>query len=375
MKILNLSKNIKIKESYNQVNIDEFPDVVIADNNYKELYEISLNFTTITIGSSNLQTIDYSFENEDDLNNFLEVYSKKTIRQRMIEFYNKYYAINDLKPANVNFVCYYGKTDDIYRKLEILLNSEYEPWILIYGQRGVGKYTIIRSIIGDRAVDYFEIEEKEVGFRKEKEKTKSIIIMNIDLFESILEFNFAVNSIYKKKGRIVFITDNISPPINLSTVPSIYIPSISERNHKEKLLILEHFLRNITNEMVEIEEDFYRAYLTYPWFGNFSEIENAIRYALSIEKKLLKFKNLPIHIKAFFEKDYNLNIIDFFSKIMLFHLRSISYNELKQLTDRNFKNIIRFIYEFLNNDLDRLLEVLNVKNGEEIKEIKAIIHE
>jgi len=373
LKILNLAKNLKI-EQFNLVkSISEIPDIVIVPNNYKKLYELSLNYPTITIGKTSFESVDWSFENKNEIENFLHNYSKKTIRQRISDFYNKFYNLDDLKPANVKFVCYYGQTMEIYKQAEILLKSPYNPWILIYGQRGVGKLTIIKSIL-ENAIDYFEIERKHAGFKTDSRKNeKSIIILYIDLFENEYDLNFAINEIYKRGQRIVFITDKISPPQNLLTIPSIYIPSISERNNKEKLLILEHFLRRISDDFIEIEENFYKAFLTYPWFGNFSEIENAIRYALSLDNKVLKFENLPKHITEQFDENYNLKIADYYLKLMVLNFKNVDYNQLKFLVGSAFASIIQFLYDLVNEDFNQLLEILKVSKKSEIDEIKSFL--
>ncbi|MEO0223482.1 MAG: hypothetical protein ABIL76_00115 [candidate division WOR-3 bacterium] len=373
MKILNLVKDLKIEQYELAKSITDIPDIVIIPNNHKKLYELSLNYLTITIGKTNFKSVDWSFENKDEIKNFLNDYSKKTIRQRISDFYNKFYNLDSLKPANVKFVCYYGQTMETYEKLETLLKSPYNPWILIYGQRGVGKLTIIRSIL-ENAIDYFEIEEKHAGFKTDNKKTeKSIIILNIDLFENEYDLNFAINEIYKRGQRIIFITDKISPPQNLLTIPSIYIPSISERNNKEKLLILEHFLRKISNDFIEIEDNFYKAFLTYPWFGNFSEIENAIKYALSLDNKVLKFENLPKHITEQFDENYNLKIADYYLKLMVLNFKNIDYEQLKFLIGSGFASIIQFLYELTNKDFNQLLEILKVNKKSEIDEIKSFL--
>ncbi|MEO0203256.1 MAG: hypothetical protein ABIL37_06020 [candidate division WOR-3 bacterium] len=198
-------------------------------------------------------------------------------------------------------------------------------------------------------------------------------MLNVDLFENEYELNFAINELYKNNYRVVFITDKIIPPPNLSTIPSVYIPSISERNNKEKLLILEHLLRNISKEIIEIEENFYRAYLTYPWFGNFSEIENAIKYSLSLDNKILKFENLPPHIKFQFDENFNLKVADYFSKLMVLNFRNITYEELKFFISQELVNIIKFLYEIFENDLDSLIDSLKVKKKSQINEIKNFL--
>jgi len=373
LKILNLVKNLKIEQFDLAKSITEIPDIVIAPKDHKKLYELSLNYPTITIGKADFKSVDWSFENENEIQNFLNDYSKKTIRQRISDFYNKFYNLNNLKPANVKFVCYYGQTMEIYKQLEILLKSSYNPWILIYGQRGVGKLTIIKSIL-ENAIDYFEIEEKQAGFKTDsKRNEKSVIILNIDLFENEYDLNFAINEIYKRGQRIIFITDKITPPQNLLTIPSIYIPSISERNNKEKLLILEHFLRRFSDQFIEIEENFYKAFLTYPWFGNFSEIENAIRYALSLDNKILKFENLPKHITEQFDENYNLKIADYYSKLMVLNFKNVDYEQLKFLIGNGFASIIQFLYELANEDLNQLLEILKVSKKSDINEIKSFL--
>lgn len=373
MKILNLIKNLKIEQFYLAKSITDIPDIVIVPNDHKKLYELSLNYLTITIGKTNFKSVDWSFENKNEIQNFLNDYSKKTIRQRISDFYNKFYNLDNLKPANVKFVCYYGQTMEIYKQLETLLKSPYNPWILIYGQRGVGKLTVIKSIL-ENAIDYFEIEEKQAGFKTDSRKNeKSIIILNIDLFENEYDLNFAINEIYKRGQRIIFITDKISPPQNLLTIPSIYIPSISERNNKEKLLILEHFLRKISDSFIEIEDNFYKAFLTYPWFGNFSEIENAIKYALSLDNKILKFENLPKHITEQFDENYNLKIADYYLKLMVLNFKNVDYDQLKFLIGSGFASIIQFLYDLANKDLDQLLEILKVNKKSDINEIKSFL--
>lgn len=373
MKILNLIKNLKIEQFDLAKSITDIPDIVIVPNDHKKLYELSLNYLTITIGKTNFKSVDWSFENKNEIQNFLNDYSKKTIRQRISDFYNKFYNLDNLKPANVKFVCYYGQTMEIYKQLETLLKSPYNPWILIYGQRGVGKLTIIKSIL-ENAIDYFEIEEKQAGFKTDSRKNeKSIIILNIDLFESEYDLNFAINEIYKRGQRIIFITDKISPPQNLLTIPSIYIPSISERNNKEKLLILEHFLRKISDSFIEIEDNFFKAFLTYPWFGNFSEIENAIKYALSLDNKILKFENLPKHITEQFDENYNLKIADHYLKLMVLNFKNVDYDQLKFLIGSGFASIIQFLYDLANKDLDQLLEILKVNKKSDINEIKSFL--
>jgi len=373
LKILNLIKNLKIEQFYLAKSITDIPDIVIVPNDHKKLYELSLNYLTITIGKTNFKSVDWSFENKNEIQNFLNDYSKKTIRQRISDFYNKFYNLDNLKPANVKFVCYYGQTMEIYKQLETLLKSPYNPWILIYGQRGVGKLTVIKSIL-ENAIDYFEIEEKQAGFKTDSRKNeKSIIILNIDLFENEYDLNFAINEIYKRGQRIIFITDKISPPQNLLTIPSIYIPSISERNNKEKLLILEHFLRKISDSFIEIEDNFYKAFLTYPWFGNFSEIENAIKYALSLDNKILKFENLPKHITEQFDENYNLKIADYYLKLMVLNFKNVDYDQLKFLIGSGFASIIQFLYDLANKDLDQLLEILKVNKKSDINEIKSFL--
>lgn len=373
MKILNLIKNLKIEQFDLAKSITDIPDIVIVPNDHKKLYELSLNYLTITIGKTNFKSVDWSFENKNEIQNFLNDYSKKTIRQRISDFYNKFYNLDNLKPANVKFVCYYGQTMEIYKQLETLLKSPYNPWILIYGQRGVGKLTIIKSIL-ENAIDYFEIEEKQAGFKTDSRKNeKSIIILNIDLFENEYDLNFAINEIYKRGQRIIFITDKISPPQNLLTIPSIYIPSISERNNKEKLLILEHFLRKISDSFIEIEDNFFKAFLTYPWFGNFSEIENAIKYALSLDNKILKFENLPKHITEQFDENYNLKIADHYLKLMVLNFKNVDYDQLKFLIGSGFASIIQFLYDLANKDLDQLLEILKVNKKSDINEIKSFL--
>jgi transcriptional regulator with AAA-type ATPase domain len=88
----------------------------------------------------------------------------------------------------------------------------------------------------------------------------------------------------------------------LNTIPSFYVPSLTERTVKERLLILEHILRKLAGEIlrnVEVEESFLRVYFNYPWPKNLSELENALKFALSLDEETLRAQNLPDHIKRF----------------------------------------------------------------------------
>jgi transcriptional regulator of acetoin/glycerol metabolism len=49
---------------------------------------------------------------------------------------------------------------------------------------------------------------------------------------------------------------------------------------------------------VEVEEGFLRVYFNYPWPKNLSELENALKFALSLDEGTLMAQNLPDHIKG-----------------------------------------------------------------------------
>jgi transcriptional regulator of acetoin/glycerol metabolism len=40
-------------------------------------------------------------------------------------------------------------------------------------------------------------------------------------------------------------------------------------------------------------------YFNYPWPKNLSELENALKFALSLDEEILRAQNLPDHIKRF----------------------------------------------------------------------------
>lgn len=304
MRVLNLSRRLRVKEYEQVFDLSHMPDIVIADKTTPKDYlnAISQHFITAFVGKTDIPTVDYRFSSEKDLIEFLEEYSSKGIRRRLKDLYNSVYELKD--DEVVPYVIYFGYSAYIYERIKTVLLHPLKPWIVIYGPVGSGKLALVKSILGDNYIDIFHISEKhKIGFRVE-DKPEEIngVVINTSLLEGESEIKEIMDFLYSRGYQATFIVESKKMPQILKTIPSFYIPALIERPIKERLLILEHLLRNlskIVKKDVEVDEDFIRVYFSYDWPKNFSELENAIRFALSINDGVLKAENLPEHIKGF----------------------------------------------------------------------------
>jgi two-component system response regulator PilR (NtrC family) len=84
----------------------------------------------------------------------------------------------------------------------------------------------------------------------------------------------------------------------LNVVP-IQIPPLRERKEDIPLLV-EHFLRKISNQLRKITPEAMRVLMGYPWKGNVRELENVIeRIALLTEKEEITPAELPNEIAGY----------------------------------------------------------------------------
>ncbi len=304
MKVLNLSRRLKVKEYQQVFDPAHMPDIVIADKTTPKDYlnTISQHFITAFVGKTDIPTIDYGFSSERELREFLEEYSSKSIRRRLKDLYNSVYELKD--DEIIPYVIYFGYSSYVYERIKTVLLHPLRPWIVIYGPVGSGKLALVKSILGDKYIDIFHISEKhKIGFRVE-DKPEEIddVVINTSLLEGESEIKEIMDFLYSRGYQATFIVESKEIPQILRTIPSFYIPALIERPVKERLLILEHLLRNlskIVEKDVEVDEDFISLYFSYNWPRNFSELENALRFALSINDEVLKAENLPEHIKEF----------------------------------------------------------------------------
>ncbi len=305
MKVLNLSKNIKIKGFPQVFEPQHLPDIVISDNRTPEEYlkYVSQNFITAHLGKTDIPTVDYTFSSKEGIITFLENYSNMSIRQRLGEFYNRIFEVKDGEV--VPYVVYYGYSAYTYEKLKTVLLHPLKPWVVIYGPVGSGKLALVKSILGEEYLDIFHISEKhKIGFRVEsfKEEINDVVI-NTSLLSGDMELKEIVDFLYSRGYQATFIVEGKELPDILKTFPSFYVPALVERPIKERLLILEHMLRRICKESenipsdINIEDDFLNAYFSYDWPKNLSELENSLRYSLAINGTKLSVESLPDYIK------------------------------------------------------------------------------
>jgi hypothetical protein len=301
MRVLNLS-GVRITGYELVFDLSQLPDIIVTDGttpkNYIHL--ISQHFPTVHIGSIEIPTVDYTVKNEDELIDFLERYARMGIRQRLSQLYNITYKVKENE--RVPFVVYYGYTSYLYERLKRILLHPLKSWVVIFGKVGVGKLSLVRSILGNKYLDIFNISERHrMGFRVgESPEEINDVVINVNLLQGPRELKQIMDFLYSRGYQAIFLVEGTKIPEMLNTIPSFYVPSLTERTVKERLLILEHMLRKLEGEIrrnVEVEEGFLRVYFNYPWPKNLSELENALKFALSLDEGTLRAQNLPDHIK------------------------------------------------------------------------------
>ncbi len=303
MRVFNIS-SYRISGYELVFDLSQLPDIVITDPSIPKNYIqfLSSHFVTVHVGDIDLPTVDYKVKNEEELKEFLEIYSKMGLRQRLFQLYNITYNLKD--EGSVPFVVYYGYTFYLYERLKKILLHPLKSWVVIFGNVGVGKLSLIRSILGNNYLDIFNISEKHrMGFRVgESQDNINDVVINVSLLQGPRELKQIMDFLYSREYQAIFLVEGTKIPQILSTIPSFYVPNLVERSIKERLLILEHMLRKISKEIqknIEVDGEFLRVYLSYSWPKNLSELENSLRFALSLDDGILRAQNLPDHIKRF----------------------------------------------------------------------------
>lgn len=301
MRVLNLS-GVRITGYELVFDLSQLPDIVVTDGTTPKNYInfISQHFPTVHIGSIEIPTVDYTVKSEDELIDFLERYARMGIRQRLSQLYNITYKVKENE--RVPFVVYYGYTSYLYERLKKILLHPLKSWVVIFGNVGVGKLSLVRSILGNKYLDIFNISERHrIGFRVgESPEEINDVVINVNLLQGPRELKQIMDFLYSRDYQAIFLVEGTKIPEMLNTIPSFYVPNLTERTVKERLLILEHMLRKLEGEIrrnVEVEEGFLRVYFNYPWPKNLSELENALKFALSLDEGTLRAQNLPDHIK------------------------------------------------------------------------------
>jgi hypothetical protein len=301
MRVLNLS-GVRITGYELVFDLSQLPDIVVTDGTTPKNYInfISHHFPTVHIGNIEIPTVDYTVKSEEELIDFLERYARMGIRQRLSQLYNITYKVKENE--RVPFVVYYGYTSYLYERLKKILLHPLKSWVVIFGNVGVGKLSLVRSILGNNYLDIFNISERHrMGFRVgESPEEINDVVINVNLLQGPRELKQIMDFLYSRDYQAIFLVEGTKIPEMLNTIPSFYVPNLTERTVKERLLILEHMLRKLAGEIrrnVEVEEGFLRVYFNYPWPKNLSELENALKFALSLDEGTLRAQNLPDHIK------------------------------------------------------------------------------
>jgi hypothetical protein len=301
MRVLNLS-GVRITGYELVFDLFQLPDIVVTDGTTPKNYInfISHHFPTVHIGNIEIPTVDYTVKSEEELIDFLERYARMGIRQRLSQLYNITYKVKENE--SVPFVVYYGYTSYLYERLKKILLHPLKSWVVIFGNVGVGKLSLVRSILGNNYLDIFNISERHrMGFRVgESPEEINDVVINVNLLQGPRELKQIMDFLYSRDYQAIFLVEGTKIPEMLNTIPSFYVPNLTERTVKERLLILEHMLRKLEGEIrrnVEVEEGFLRVYFNYPWPKNLSELENALKFALSLDEETLRAQNLPDHIK------------------------------------------------------------------------------
>jgi len=133
-----------------------------------------------------------------------------------------------------------------------------------------------------RAIEYGEIE-RVGGIKSIKLDVRIIAVTNRNLEEMIANGEFREDLYYR-----------------LNVIP-IHIPPLRKR--REDILVLARYFLSMYSQKyekrtIEFTEEAERALLMYDWPGNVRELENAIEYAVNMEKtEKIKLESLPINIR------------------------------------------------------------------------------
>ncbi len=305
MRILNLSGKVST-EGYTRVyTITSFPDVVVVDEEIsgESVREISENFVTVMLGGDGRvpPTVDYRFSSPEEINGFLKEYAKRSPRDRLVDLYDRTFGVR--YPERVRYVAYYGYSRYLYNVLSTLINSPLKPWVGLHGPNGVGKTKLLKAILGERYRGAFHVTGPSMGFKVEDMEDARDVVVDVSRFQNEGDLLSVMNELHRRGHQAIFMLEGEEIPEILSTIPFFYLPPLSGRPPKERLLLFEHILRGIEQEKgcrdrVEMEEGFLDILHTYQWPNNLSELNNALRFTLSISRCVLRLKDLPYHIKA-----------------------------------------------------------------------------
>ncbi len=371
MNVLNLS-NVNLPK----LEEGKLPDIVVVDEHTpkEKIERYAYNFITAYVGKPRYNPIiDYAFRKEEELIDFLKEYERMSIRERIARLYDRYFNTTFPKVVNRQFIYYFGHTKEVFEKLVKLLRNPLKPWVNLIGQRGSGKLALVRSILGKKFHYFYDVSDFHVGFKRMEDEKIDDVVVEVGLFSNERQLLQVVSFLHSQGYQAIFFVDDFNLPEIIATVPSLYLPSFSERVLKERLLILEHILRRLKCKC-DMERKFFEAFVMYPWMGNISELENTLRYMISLEMDSLKFENMPEHIKGFFDEDYNLRIVELYTSYMLDRLNyeHVSFKFLKNVPLYIQKKLLQELMETAKRKGKKPEDILKFKDEAELKEFQEL---
>jgi len=326
------------------------------------------DFFTIYAGAGDSPYADYRVP-PDQLDQFLQSLTKTSIRHILKDFY-------DRQEFPENYVFFASHTRNLFETVKKLLTSPMRPWILLFGPEGTGKMSLIRTILGKNVLYLHELEDRHIGFRRELKKSDiDDVVVKVNLVQDQLQLNEIITFLYHGGYQAIFVFDGELahlPPM-LSNIPSFRIPTFFERSLKEKLLILEHILRKLGSN-AEITPYFIQSFFDYPWPGNITQLENTLRYILSLSNTI-DYRYMPDSIKGYFGSEYNKQVVN----ESVYHLVSrIDYNNLplellEFIPHYMQQKLLEGLVARANHDWNKIVEMLNIRSDEQMKRLQKLL--
>ncbi len=325
------------------------------------------DFFTIYAGKGNSPHADYSIP-PSDVRKFLQSLQGMGIRKVLREFY-------DRQEFPENYVFFSEHTRNLFETIKKLLTSPMRPWILLYGAEGTGKITLIKTVLESRVLYLHELEDRHIGFRRELQKSDiDDVVVKVNLIQNELQLNEIITFLHHGGYQAIFVLDGerSAVPPSLSNLPSFRIPTFFERSLKEKLLILEHILRKLESD-AEITQSFVELLFKYPWPGNIIQLENTLKYILSLSDTL-DFRFVPDTIKGYFGSNYNKQVVmeSVDQLIKRMDYSNLPFELLEAIPHYVGQRLLEKIMSEADNDFERLFDILNIKSEEQMNRLRKM---
>ena len=362
MKLINIS-------SINVGEVDlPLPFVLYDDTSPQEdVSKYHHDFFIIYAGEGESPHADYRV-NPSEVERFLESLRGKGIREILRDFY-------DRQEFPENYIFFSDHTRNLFESIRKLLTSPLRPWILIYGAEGTGKMSLIKTVLSNRVLYLHELEDRHIGFRRELRKGDiDDVVVKVNLLQNEFQLTEIITFLYHGGYQAIFVLDgekNEIPP-SLSNIPSFRVPTFFERSLKEKLLILEHILRKLDSN-ASITPAFVETMFYYPWPGNITQLENTLRYILSLSDTL-DFEFMPETIKGYFGNEYNKQVVEESINQMVSRMdyTNLPFELLEAIPNYVGQKLLENILYRANNDFERVFEMLNIKSEEQVNRLRRM---